>query len=1410
MKPTAFSRLVRTGSPAACLLAAAIATPCVQAASDSWNVDAAGNWAAFGSWLSGTQAPGATSGTTNSDIATFGVTLATADRIVTVDANRNIGGITFSHTSGWKYTLSGGNLLLTNAGAVQETSASGTHTDTISTAIAIQGDGGTAAFTASGAASLLSIGAVTGVSTSPNTTTLTLNGASTGANAITGVIGNGSAGGKLAIIKDGAGSWTLSGANTFSGGVTLSLGKLTLGSTTALGAAGGSFAIAGATTLDCSAGNNTIANNNPVTINGDFTFAGSQNLNLGTGAISLGTAAGTGRTITTTANTLTLGGIIADGSTATALTKSGNGALTLAGANTFSGGVTLTTGTLNINNATALGATGGAFTISGGTIDNTSAATISNSNNNAQNWNGNFTFTGTKSLNLGTGAVTLGGNRQVTVSANTLTAGGDISGGTYTLTKAGAGTLALAGNNNYTGVTTITGGSLQLNSANALPGGIATAGGTSALTFNGGVLGLGNGDFTRNLGSAGTATAANFTGAGGWAAYSADRVVNLNNDSHQIVWATANTGFNGKTLILGAATSTNTVDLQNPIDFGTATRTIQVDDGTAAVDGKLSGNLTSGAGSGLIKTGAGTLVLTGSNSYSGTTTISAGALQASEGTSLPTGSFLSLDGGVLQSSGVTSFTRSLATSGATGFQFTANGGGFAANGGQLTVNIGGASAELVWGTTVGTNVVGTLQFGSAAANNKTLFQNGIDLNAVTRTINVTAGTGGDSVEIAGVIRTSSGTAGLTKTGTGTLTLTGSNTYNGATTISGGTLALSGGANRLLNTGTLTFNGNNTILDLGATSQTLASLTVSQLAQTNTIQGGGSLILNGANDFRLGPTASPLTQALNLAAVTNFTYNAPSNSFDVGPQTGSTTGTYTTTLTLATNNTITAVQFGVGDISPNSGTSNNPSTVNLGQTNAINADTIKVGVGGRNGGNLLFTAGLTSPSLTIRATNGSGRANWTVGSIASNRADSQLNTDTVDLVTGVTGTSSLDAQVGTLTLGYGTRTSSQMADVTGIFTMGGGTLDATTIILGQDTSGGSSGTCTGTLSLNGGTVKVTTLTIGNKLGNNIIAGNFNLNSGTLRATTVQPGTGTATRNLNWTAGSIQNYDASTDLTIASGVTLSLIAGSDHTFNIDANRTASVASVISNSGNLVKSGTGTLVLSTTNTYTGATTVKAGILNVTGSLASGSAVTVGGTGSTGTPTLAGTGTINGATTIATAGSGVVGIHAPGVPGVNSGVGTQTFSSSLTYQSGSIFAWELNANLDGDTADAGDTGTRGSNYDAVTVTGALDVQAGAIFRVVKGAGLGFADNFWTTNQQWKDIFSAGSITNGWAANTAVAAYTYDAATNVYTPYTIPVSGSFSVTGTTLSWTAVPEPTSALAGLLLGAGLLRRRRGVR
>ena len=128
----------------------------------------------------------------------------------------------------------------------------------------------------------------------------------------------------------------------------------------------------------------------------------------------------------------------------------GTGALTLNGASGYSGNTWLNSGTLNVNSANALGlGTSGKIVIGGGTIDNTSGATVTLAANKPQWWLNDFTFGGTANLNLGSGAVTLSGSgstRTVTLNSGILTVGAVGTAVPNTgLTLAGAGTLLTSG-----------------------------------------------------------------------------------------------------------------------------------------------------------------------------------------------------------------------------------------------------------------------------------------------------------------------------------------------------------------------------------------------------------------------------------------------------------------------------------------------------------------------------------------------------------------------------------------------------------------------------------------------------------------------------------------------------------------------------------------------------------------------------------------------------------------------------------------------------------------------------------------------------------------------------------------------------------------------------------------------------
>jgi len=225
-----------------------------------------------------------------------------------------------------------------------------------------------------------------------------------------------------------------------------------------------------------------------------------------------------------------------------------------------------------------------------------------------------------------------------------------------------------------------------------------------------------------------------------------------------------------------------------------------------------------------------------------------------------------------------------------------------------------------------------------------------------------------------------------------------------------------------------------------------------------------------------------------------------------------------------------------------------------------------------------------------------------------------------------------------------------------------------------------------------------------------------------------------------------------------------------------------------GNVSKTGSGTLTLSGDNTYTGTTTVSAGTLAINGNQTSATgAVTV-------TSKLTGTGTIGGATTINASGTLA--------PTAQISGSKMTIASTVNFASNSIFQWDLNASITDPGATASNTGT----YGQLAATGAA--TGTSVFTIVLGTN-SYAAAFWDTNKSWNNVFSAAGLTN---LNTLFTTFSGTGLTPTGTGATAIATasgeGQFSFSGTTLQWTAVPEPSTSLAGLLIAAGLLRRRRG--
>jgi autotransporter-associated beta strand protein len=161
-----------------------------------------------------------------------------------------------------------------------------------------------------------------------------------------------------------------------------------------------------------------------------------------------------------------------------------------------------------------------------------------------------------------------------------------------------------------------------------------------------------------------------------------------------------------------------------------------------------------------------------------------------------------------------------------------------------------------------------VQWGSATFNPTTLvlnettataaltFQNGIDLNAANRTINVNANTATVS---GAIVNNGGGTAGLIKGGAGTLVLNNTNTYNGTTTINAGSLLVYNTTGSGTGTGSIAVNNSGTTFGGGTTTG------VGGVSGSVTVGNGANLAPSNSS----GATGILKTGALTLMSGSNF-------------------------------------------------------------------------------------------------------------------------------------------------------------------------------------------------------------------------------------------------------------------------------------------------------------------------------------------------------------------------------------------------------------------------------------------------------------------------------------------------------------------------------------------------------------
>jgi autotransporter-associated beta strand protein len=442
--------------------------------------------------------------------------------------------------------------------------------------------------------------------------------------------GPGSVAGNGALIKNGAQALTINSSNTYSGGTQLNAGTLNINNASAIGT--GSIVMAGGVAIDnTSGGSVTLSTNNPQTWNGNLTFGGSNDLNLGTGSVTFTNTT----TVTTNGNAaLTIGGNMNGG--ASGLVKQGTGKLILTGVNNYSGSTVLNQGTLQVAGGST-GAAGtdiqiapnatdnGTLVISAGTLNAFRVIIAGASSNVSTPGTGVVTQTGGVINSAAWFTVGSGNNAASTTAVGTY----NLSGGTLNLSTQQMEIANFAGTS---GAVNMNGGAINVGNSNFISMGANNNAGNGTFTQNAGTVTFfsdggttvgGNGILYLGRNGAGTGTYVYSLNGG---------VLNVpqvtRNGSNA---ATSIFNFNGGTLkaatngaalmsnLTAANVQTNGAIIDTNGNSVTMPQALSHDAGGPAIDG------------GLTKNGVGTLRLSGVSTYTGPTTVNGGILQLASG-----------------------------------------------------------------------------------------------------------------------------------------------------------------------------------------------------------------------------------------------------------------------------------------------------------------------------------------------------------------------------------------------------------------------------------------------------------------------------------------------------------------------------------------------------------------------------------------------------------------------------------------------------------------------------------------------------------------------------------------------------------------------------------------------------------